>query len=82
MHDGVEKDREFLKSVYDTLFTGIRGVLAPDSTATPYTLDQLWEGMPRQLATGPKGYREKVNRKLRRTYENYQKLSDKAQAQN
>ncbi|QUL79630.1 polysaccharide pyruvyl transferase family protein [Brevibacterium sp. SMBL_HHYL_HB1] len=82
MHDGVEKDREFLKSVYDTLFTGIRGVLAPDSTATPYTLDQLWDGMPRQLATGPKGYREKVNRKLRRTYENYQKLSDKAQAQN
>src|SRR5699024_7167044 len=82
MHDGVEKDPEFLKSVYDTLFTGIRGVLAPESAATPYTLSQLWDGMPRQLATGPKGYRDKVNRKLRRTYENYQKLSDKAQAQN
>ena len=80
MKDGVVKDEEFLKSVYDTLFTGIRDVLAPGNPATAYEFSELWEGMPRQLATGPKGYREKVNRKLRRTYENYQKLYDKAQS--
>ena len=80
MKEGVVKDEDFLKSVYDTLFTGIRDVLAPDHTATPYEYAELWEGMPRQLATGPKGYRDKVNRKLRRTYENYQKLYDKAQS--
>ncbi|SDS23938.1 Polysaccharide pyruvyl transferase family protein WcaK [Brevibacterium siliguriense] len=80
MEEGVVKDSAFLKSVYDTLFTGIRDVFAPDNSADPYSLEELWEGMPRQLATGPKGYREKVNRKLRRTYENYQKLYDKAQS--
>ncbi|WP_166973408.1 polysaccharide pyruvyl transferase family protein [Brevibacterium atlanticum] len=79
MSEGVKKDEEFLTSVYDTLFSGIRDVFAPESTAKPFTLDELWDGMPRQLATGPKGYRDKVNRKLRRTYENYQKLSDKDQ---
>lgn len=80
MKDGIVKDEEFLKSVYNTLFTGIRDVLAPGNPATPYEFSELWEGMPRQLATGPKGYRDKVNRKLRRTYENYQKLYDKAQS--
>lgn len=75
MSQGVEKDRVFLKSVYDTLFDGIKGVAAPGSGATPFEFSELWEGLPRQLATGPKGYREKVNRKLRRTYENYQKLA-------
>lgn len=79
--EGVEKDYEFLKSVYDTLFTGIRDALAPESDAEPYVFDELWEGLPRQVATGPKGYRDKVNRKLRRTYENYQKLSDTVQSQ-
>ena len=80
MKDGIVKDEEFLKSVYNTLFTGIRDVLAPGNPATPYEFSELREGMPRQLATGPKGYRDKVNRKLRRTYENYQKLYDKAQS--
>lgn len=75
MGQGVEKDRVFLKSVYDTLFEGIKGVAAPESDAPPFEFSELWEGLPRQVATGPKGYREKVNRKLRRTYENYQKLA-------
>lgn len=75
MSQGVKKDRAFLKSVYDTLFDGIKDVAAPDSGATPFEFSELWDGLPRQVATGPKGYREKVNRKLRRTYENYQKLS-------
>lgn len=75
MNEGVEKDEVFLKSVYDTLFDGIKRVVAPETDATPFEFSELWEGLPRQLATGPKGYREKVNRKLRRTYENYQKLA-------
>ena len=79
MAEGVQKDYEFLKSVYDTLFSGIGSVVAPDSGAEPFVFDDLWEGLPRQVAIGPKGYRERVNRKFRRTYENYQKLSLKAQ---
>lgn len=82
MADGIKKDKESLKSVYDTLFTGIRSVVSPDSSATPYTFDELWDSMPRQAATGPRAYREKVNRKFRRTYENYQRLSVKAKSPN
>lgn len=81
MAGGINKDKDFLKSVYDTLFSGIGSVLAPDSAAVPYAFEELWEGLPRQVAIGPKGYRERVNRKLRRTYENYQKLSLKIQEQ-
>lgn len=81
MDEGIEKNRDFLTSVYDTLFTGIKDIVKPESSASPYSLDQLPSKLPRQLATGPKGYREKVNRKLRRTYENYQKVSIKAQTQ-
>src|SRR5699024_5763004 len=79
---GVEKDPEFLKAVYDTLFTGIRVVLAPETAATQYTLSQLWDAIPMQLATIPKSYRDIVNRQLRRTYETYQKTSEQAQAHN
>ncbi|WP_181272994.1 polysaccharide pyruvyl transferase family protein [Brevibacterium oceani] len=80
MAEGITKDEKFLKSVYDTLFTGIRDVVSPDSTAEPYNFAELWQGLPRQAATGSKAYREKVNRKLRRTYESYQRLSVKANA--
>lgn len=75
MDEGIDKDLVFLKSVYDTLFDGIKNVRTPESVTTPFEFAELWDGLPRQLATGPKGYREKVNRKLRRTYENYQKLA-------
>src|SRR5690606_11971473 len=58
MAEGVQKDYEFLKSVYDTLFAGIGSVVAPESGAEPFAFDDLWDGLPRQVAIGPKGYRD------------------------
>lgn len=75
--DGVKKDPEFTMSVYTTLFEGMREVLHPDSTAEPYTLEQLKTKLPRNTGTSYKLYRERINRKLKRTYENFPKLDDK-----
>ena len=75
MAEGVQKDETFLMSVYDTLFAGLKGVFAPDSDASPYTLAQLAVKMPRYAGTDAAQYKKKVETKLRRTYENYQKFS-------
>ncbi len=75
MAEGVVKDTDFLMSVYETLFSGIKGVVAPESDAVPYTYEELRRELPRYSVTTEEEYRAKVTRKLRRTYENYQKLS-------
>lgn len=75
--DGVSKDPEFTMSVYSTLFEGMRDALRPASEVEPYTLEQLKTKLPRNTGTSYKLYRERIGRKLRRTYENYPKLDDK-----
>lgn len=75
MSEGVAKDEAFLMSVYDTLFSGLKGILAAESTRTPYSLAEVRQKLPAYRGTSSARYREKVRSKLRRTYENYQKLS-------
>jgi polysaccharide pyruvyl transferase WcaK-like protein len=76
MDEGVTKDQAFLMSVYETLFSGIKSIAAPDSGATAYSYAQLRTRLPRYAGTTPAQYRDKVRRKLRRAYENYQRLSE------
>ena len=76
MAEGVVKDTDFLMTVYETLFSGIKGVVAPESDAVPYTYEELRRELPRYPGTTEKEYREKVTRKLRRTYENYRRQAD------
>ena len=76
MAEGVHKDIPFLMSVYETLFTGIKGVVRPDSGNLPFTYPQLAVKLPRYAGTDAKQYRDKVRRKMRRTYENYQRYSE------
>ncbi len=76
MAEGVTKDEAFLMSVYETLFTGVKAIAAPDSEATAYSYAQLRTRLPRYAGTSPAQYRDKVRRKLRRAYENYQRLSE------
>ncbi|MFS0867876.1 polysaccharide pyruvyl transferase family protein [Microbacterium sp. 179-B 1A2 NHS] len=75
MVEGVTADLSFLMSVYDTLFAGLKGIFAPDSDRTPFTYDELRTKLPRYGGTSQTQYRDKVRRKFRRTYENYQKYS-------
>lgn len=77
MEEGVSKDEAFSMSVYETLFAGLRGIFAPESVNAPYSFAQLSEELPRYAGTSHAQYREKVSRKLRRTYENYQRLTER-----
>lgn len=78
MADGVEHNEAFTVSVYETLFNGLKSVFAPESDATVYTVDELKANLPRYEGTSEAEYKHKIHRKLRRTYENYQKLARKA----
>lgn len=78
MAEGVEHNEEFTVSVYQTLFNGIKSVFAPESEAVAYTVDELKQNLPRYEGTSEAAYKGKVHRKLRRTYENYQKNARKA----
>jgi len=75
MVEGVPKDEAFLVSVYETLFSGLKGIFAPSSQQSAYTYPELRRRMPRYKGTSHTQYRAKVNRKLRRAYESYQKYS-------
>ena len=72
MSEGVSKDSDTLMSVYRTLFTGMKGIIAPGSGAEAYSLSELREKMPTYTGTSRKQYQEKMRRKLRRSYEYYQ----------
>lgn len=71
MEEGVSKDEPFLMSVYETLFTGLRDIIAPGCERKSLTYAELRHELPGYRGTSPKQYREKVNRKLRRIYDNY-----------
>lgn len=72
MNEGVAKNPETLMSVYQTLFSGLKDIIAPDSHAEAYSLSELREAMPRYAGTSRKQYQEKMRRKLRRSYEYFQ----------
>ena len=72
MSEGVEKDDDFMISVYRTLFSGLKGILQPNEQIEPYSLEELREKLPRYAGTSRKQYQEKMRRKLRRSYGFYQ----------
>ncbi len=75
MAEGVHKDEAFLRSVYETLFDGFKSIVAPDSEAVAYSYDQLRTELPRYAGTSDAAYKEKVRRKLRRTYDAYRRAA-------
>lgn len=81
MSQGVEPDEQFLMSVYTSLFEGIKEVVDPGSPIAPYTYGELEHKLPVYTGTSLELYREKVNKKLRRTYESYQALSTQFKTQ-
>ena len=78
MAEGVHKDEAFLMTVYETLFSGLKGIVAPGSDAVPFSLEQLQTELPPYPGTSQAQYREKVRGKFRRTYEAFQRYSQHA----
>ena len=74
---GVEKDSEYLMTVYDSLFDGFKRVFCPNSDAAPYTYEELGEKMYRFQGTTEKEQLIKLERKFRRAYEKYNQVSQK-----
>lgn len=77
MKEGIQKDEDFIMSVYHTLFQALKDILAPDSDLAPYTLTELSEKLPPYGGTSEKEQLAKLRRKFRRTYQGYNKLFDK-----
>lgn len=73
MAEGVTKNGPFLMSVYETLFSGLKEILAPDGRQKPFTYADLRSKLPRYAGTTAALYQEKTKRKQRRIYESYQK---------
>ena len=71
MSEGVVKDKEYLASVYRTLFNGIRNIVAPENTAIAYGYDEIIENLPLFEGTSNKEEKLKLERKFRRTYGKY-----------
>jgi Polysaccharide pyruvyl transferase len=71
MGEGVAKDEAFMMSVYETLFSGLKSIVAAEGEQTAYSYAELCENLPRYAGTTARHYREKVRRKLRRTYRDY-----------
>jgi polysaccharide pyruvyl transferase WcaK-like protein len=75
--EGVVKDKDYLLTVYTTLFQGIKNACYPDADAVPYTYDELMENLPPAPGTSKSETNEKIKRKFRRTYLKYNDLSAK-----
>lgn len=76
MSQGVSKEEDYLVTVYNYLFNGLKEIICPESDSVPYSYSELLEKIPAYAGTPKKEQEEKIKRKFRRTYENYNMLAD------
>ncbi|MDO5410025.1 MAG: polysaccharide pyruvyl transferase family protein [Lachnospiraceae bacterium] len=75
---GIEKDEDYLTSVYRAMFDGFKKIVSPDQNELiPYTYAELIENIPSYPGTPRNEQSEKLRRKSRRTYEKYNELFGK-----
>lgn len=77
IQEGVKKDSEFLMSVYNTLFYGIRDALELSDQGEPYGYEELLQQLPPYPGTSVSEQQEKLQRKFRRAYGAYNSRVDK-----
>lgn len=69
MKEGVSKDYEYLSTVYNTIFYGIKNILGIENdNLTPYNYDEIVSNMPAFKGTSKREQDLKLARKFRRTY--------------
>ena len=67
----VKKEEGYLYTVYKALYDGVKEAIALDDSSTAYSLEEVFDVLPRSVKTSQREYRAKVQRKLRRSYELY-----------
>ena len=77
MDEGVNQNTDYMITVYNSLFSGIKNILFPESSATPYSFDELNEKMVPFKGTSDTEKETKLKRKFRRTYEKYNDIWNK-----
>ena len=76
MEEGVAHDKEYLISVYQTLFDAMKGILKPEGDQTEsYTYEELLENLVPFEGTSEVEKQEKLKRKFRRIYKKYNTLT-------
>lgn len=66
-----EKDPNYLITVYDTLFRGLKGVFSPASAVEPYGYEALRAAIPPYAGSSPNETQLILKRKFRRIYRLY-----------
>ena len=74
MREGVEKNHEYLVSVYQMLFKAIQDVICMDNKREAYNFNELTEIIPAYQGTDETEREENLNRKLRRIYKKYNNI--------
>lgn len=78
MAQGVCKDRDYLMSVYRSLFSALQRLLSPgENTRAPYSYAELETALPAYPGTSEKELEQKLKRKFRRAYGTYNDLFEK-----
>ena len=79
MEEGVKQDGEYLMTVYNTLFYGIKNAIPPleKKSAKPYNFAMLQRKIPLYPGSDEEEKARKLTRKARRTYDNYNELIEK-----
>ncbi len=72
MAEGIKKDTDYLSTVYNSLFQGIKNILnIQDASLTPYSYAELLDKIPAFKGTSQYEQGLKLERKFRRTYKTY-----------
>lgn len=78
IEQGIEKDKDYLSSVYSALFYGIRDSLCLKKQRTvPYTYEELMKNIPAYRGTSKIEQERKLERKFRRIYGKYNSIFEK-----
>ncbi|MBQ2576365.1 MAG: polysaccharide pyruvyl transferase family protein [Lachnospiraceae bacterium] len=80
MNEGVKKDPEFLCSVYESLFEGIKNVAMPNRRIKCFSYEKILRVMKPTIGVSEEEADLKLQRKSRRTYGTYNELFDKYEA--
>lgn len=75
--EGVKKDNDYLWTVYNTIFNGLKNIINPEEHVKAYNYEELLENIPGYEGTTEKEFDIKLKRKFRRTYEKYNSLFEK-----
>lgn len=74
---GVEKNPEYLNSIYTSLFCALKNLLRPEEAILPYSYDEVMANIPVYQGTSADELEKKLQRKFRRAYGSYNEKLDK-----